>query len=87
LNLRRFNYFTFILYSFGESCLLVSWCVAGRCGMTCSDWDRGRSMISGAKDQGMVAQVSYVVVGRLRGRMTLCGLHRARGDKERGFLG
>jgi hypothetical protein len=35
----------------------------------------------------MVAQVGYSVAGRSRGRVTPCGLHRARGDKERGFLG
>jgi hypothetical protein len=55
--------------------------------MTCSDWDHSRSMMPGAKDQGMVAQAGYVVAERLRGQMTLCGLHRARGDKERVFLG
>jgi hypothetical protein len=26
-------YFSFIFVSFGESCLLVSWCAGGRCGM------------------------------------------------------
>jgi hypothetical protein len=35
----------------------------------------------------MVAQVWYSVVGRSRGRVTLCGLHHARGDEEHGFLG
>jgi hypothetical protein len=35
----------------------------------------------------MVAQVEYSVVGRSRGRVTPCGLHRARGDKEHEFLG
>jgi hypothetical protein len=35
--------FYFIFVSFGESHLLVSWCVGGRCGMACSDEDRGRS--------------------------------------------
>jgi hypothetical protein len=29
--------------SFGESCLLVSWCAGGRCDMACSDEDRGTS--------------------------------------------
>jgi hypothetical protein len=41
-------YFTFI--SFGESRLLVSWCAGARCGMACSDEDRGRSRRLGAKD-------------------------------------
>jgi hypothetical protein len=45
-------YFSFILVSFGESRLLVSWCAGDRCGMTCSDDNRGRSMRSGAEDQG-----------------------------------
>jgi hypothetical protein len=42
--------FTFVL--FGESCLLVSWCAGGRCGMVCSDVDYGRSRRPGAKDRG-----------------------------------
>jgi hypothetical protein len=45
-------YFSFIFVSFGESCLLVSWCAGGRCGMTCSDENRGRSRRPGAEDQG-----------------------------------
>jgi hypothetical protein len=45
-----FSCFTFILVSCGESCLLVSWCVGGRCGMTCSDDDHGRSRRPGADD-------------------------------------
>jgi hypothetical protein len=32
--------------------LLVSWCVGGRCGMTCNDEDRGRSRRPGAEDRG-----------------------------------
>jgi hypothetical protein len=44
--------FSFIFVSFRESCLLVSWCAYGRCGMTCSDEDRGRSGRPGAEDQG-----------------------------------
>jgi hypothetical protein len=43
--------FCFIFVSFGESRLLISWCAGGRCGMTCSDKDRGRSRIPGAEDQ------------------------------------
>jgi hypothetical protein len=46
-----FILFSFIFVSFGESCLLVSWCAGGRCGMTCSDEDRGRSRRPGAEDQ------------------------------------
>jgi hypothetical protein len=45
-------YFSFTFVSFGESCLLVSWCAGGRCGMTCSDEDRGRSRRPDAEDRG-----------------------------------
>jgi hypothetical protein len=52
LNVGHFSYFTFILVSFGESRLLVSWCAGGKCGMAGSDEDRGRSRRPGADDQG-----------------------------------
>jgi hypothetical protein len=45
-------YFSFIFVLFGESCLLVLWCAGGRCGMVCSDEDRGRSRRPGAEDRG-----------------------------------
>jgi hypothetical protein len=45
-------FFSFIFVSFGESCLLVSWCAGGRCSMACSDEDRGRSRRPGAQDRG-----------------------------------
>jgi hypothetical protein len=51
-NPRHFGSFTFISVSFGESCLLVSWCAGGTCGMECSDKDRGRSRRPGAEDRG-----------------------------------
>jgi hypothetical protein len=44
--------FSFIFVSFGESRLLVSWCAGGRCGMTCSDEDRGRSRRPDTEFQG-----------------------------------
>jgi hypothetical protein len=44
--------FSFTFVSFGESRLLVSWCAGGRCGMLCSDEDRGRSRRPGAEDRG-----------------------------------
>jgi hypothetical protein len=44
--------FSFTFVSFGESCLLVSWCAGGRCDMVCSDEDRGRSSRHGADDRG-----------------------------------
>jgi hypothetical protein len=45
-------YFSFIFVPFGESCLLVSWCAGGRCGMACSDEGHGRSRRPGAEDRG-----------------------------------
>jgi hypothetical protein len=45
-------YFSFTFVSFGESRLLVSSCAGGRCGMTCSDEDRGRSRRPSAEDWG-----------------------------------
>jgi hypothetical protein len=44
--------FSFIFVSFGESCLLVSWCAGGRCGMACSDEDHGRIRRPSAEDWG-----------------------------------
>jgi hypothetical protein len=52
LNLGRFGCFTFIICSFIESHLLVSWCASGRCGMAYSDEDCDRSRRPGAEDQG-----------------------------------
>jgi hypothetical protein len=69
--------FSFIIVSFGESRLLVSWCAGGKCGMACNDEDRGRSRRPGAEDRGWLHRSGGAV----------CGLHRACGDGERGFLG
>jgi hypothetical protein len=55
-------YFYFIFVSFGESRLLISWCAGDRCGMTCSDENRGRSRRPGAEDRGS------------RGRVTPCAV-------------
>jgi hypothetical protein len=44
--------FSFTFVSFGESRSLVSWCAGGRCDMTCSDEDRGRSRRPGAEYRG-----------------------------------
>jgi hypothetical protein len=43
--------FSFIFVSFGESCLLVSWCAGDRCGMAYSDEDHGRSRRPSAEDR------------------------------------
>jgi hypothetical protein len=43
--------FSFTFVSFEESRLLVSWCAGGRCGMTCSDEEHGRSRRPGAEDR------------------------------------
>jgi hypothetical protein len=41
----------YYLCSYGESCLLVSWCVGDMCDMVGSDEDLDRSMRLGAEDQ------------------------------------
>jgi hypothetical protein len=50
--MKHFDYFIFILVSFGESCLLVSLCAGGWCGMAGSNEDPGRSMRPSAEDRG-----------------------------------
>jgi hypothetical protein len=79
--------FPFIFVLFRESCLVVSWCAGGRCSMVCSDEDCGRSTRPGAEDRG--GHTGRVLGGRAieRSGGTMCRLHRARGDEERGFLG
>jgi hypothetical protein len=57
---------SFIFVSFGELCLLVSWCAEDR------DVRIGRILGGWA-------------IVRLCG--VVCGLHRARGEEEREFLG
>jgi hypothetical protein len=47
-----FYLFHLYLCSFGESCLLVPWCVGGRCGIVCNDENCGRSRRAGAEDRG-----------------------------------
>jgi hypothetical protein len=87
LNSGHFNSFTFIFVSCGESCLLVSWCAGGRCGMAVSNEDHGRSRRPGAEDQD--GRTSRVLGSRMieRSGDAVCGMHHARGDDERGFLG
>jgi hypothetical protein len=55
--------------------------------MTCSDEDRDRSRRSGAEDRD--GRTGQVLDGRAveRSGGAVCGLHLARGDEERGFLG
>jgi hypothetical protein len=74
--------------SCGESCLLVSWCVDDRCDMMGDDDDLGSSRRPGAEDQGW-SSTGRVLGDRTIGRSggVVCGLHRAHGYVERGFLG
>jgi hypothetical protein len=72
--------FSFIFVSFEESRLLVSWCLGGRCSMTCSDENRGRSKRPGAEERdGRTGQVlgGWAVE---RSGDTVCSLHLARGE-------
>jgi hypothetical protein len=56
--------------------------------MAGSDEDHGRSRRSSAEDWGW-SSTDQVLGGRTIGRSgdAVCGLHRAHGDEERGFLG
>jgi hypothetical protein len=79
-------YFSFTFISFGESRLLVLWCAGGRCGMVCSDEDRGRSRRHSERIGD--GRTGRVLGGQAieRSGDAVCGLHRSRGDEERGFL-
>jgi hypothetical protein len=46
-----FLWFYLYFVSFGELCLLVLWCIGGKCSMTGGDEDRGRSRRPGAEDR------------------------------------
>jgi hypothetical protein len=56
--------------------------------MAGSDEDHGRSRRPGTKDQGR-SSTGQVLDDRMikRSGDTVCGLHRAQGDEERGFPG
>jgi hypothetical protein len=87
-NLGHFGSFGFILVLCGESCLPVSWCAGGRCDMVGSDENLARSSRPGAEDQRW-SSTGRVLGARTIGRSgdTLCGVYRAHGDEECGFLG
>jgi hypothetical protein len=78
----------YYLYSCGESCLLVLWCVGDRCNMTGSDENHGRSRRPGAEDRGW-SNIGRVLCERTIGRSgdAVCGLHSIHRDEEHEFLG
>jgi hypothetical protein len=78
--------FSFTFVSFEESRLLISWCAGGRCGMTCSDEDHGRSRRLGAEDRGWSHRSDTRWPGDREVGWLAWGLHRACGDEEREFL-
>jgi hypothetical protein len=71
-----------------ESRLLVPWCAGGRCGMVDSNEDCGRSRRPGVEDRGWSC-IGRIICGQTieRSGDTVYSLYRARGHKERGFLG
>jgi hypothetical protein len=75
-------YFSFIIVSFRESCLLVSWCACGRCGIVCSDENRDRNMRPDAEDRD--DRTDQILGGRAieRSGNAVCSLHRALRDEE-----
>jgi hypothetical protein len=60
--------------SCGESCLLVSWCAGGRCGMVASDKNHGRSRRPGAEDRGWSSTGRVLGVQTIKGRITPCAV-------------
>jgi hypothetical protein len=67
--------------------LLVLWCAGGRCA-----WHVAMRIVAGVGD--LVQRTGDGHTGRVLGGRaversggTVCGLHRARGDEEREFLG
>jgi hypothetical protein len=81
-------WFYFYLYSYGESHLLISWCVGDRCDIASNNEDLGRSRRPSAADCGW-SNTGRILDSQIIERLsdTVCGLHRAQGDKERGCLG
>jgi hypothetical protein len=79
LNPGHFCSFTFILVSYGESHLLISWCADSKCGMMCSDEYRGRSRRHGVENRD--SRIGRVLSGWTieRSGSAIYGLHRARG--------
>jgi hypothetical protein len=78
----------YYLCSYGESCLLVSWCAGGRCNMAGSIEDHDKSRRPGTEDRGW-SSTGRVLNGPTieRSGDAVWGLHRARGDEERMFFG
>jgi hypothetical protein len=72
--------FSLTFVSFGGSRLLVSWYAGGRCGIACSDEDRGRSRRPGAEDRGWSHISGTRWPGGREVGWRVCGLHVTRGD-------
>jgi hypothetical protein len=68
--------------------LPVLWYAGDRCGMVGNGEDHGRSRRPSAEDRGW-SSTCRVLDGRTIGMSgdAVCGLHRAQGDEEYGFLG
>jgi hypothetical protein len=79
-------FYFFLSLSHSENRVYLSRGVGNRCDKTCSDEDRGRSRRPGAEHRN--GRTGRVLSGRVieRSGDAMCGLHRARGDEERGFL-
>jgi hypothetical protein len=80
-----FRLFYLYLYSFGESCLLLSWCAGVA-------WRATMRIMVGVGDlvqRTGDGRMGQVLGGRAieRSGGAVCGLHLARGDEEHEFLG
>jgi hypothetical protein len=67
--------------------LLASWCAGGRCGTTGTT--RIMAGVGDLVQRTEDVRTGWVLSGRMieRSGDAVCGLHRARGDEERWFLG
>jgi hypothetical protein len=72
LNLEDFDDYTLLSVLYGETCLIVLYCVGDICCMVGSDEDQDMSSRLGAEDRDDQTQFGYSVVERSRCRMTMC---------------
>jgi hypothetical protein len=83
------TFWSFYLYpcSCRESCLLVSWCVGGRCDMVGSDEDHDRSRRPGAEDRRWWSTGQVLGGQTIGGRVTLCAVCTVHKEmRSTGFL-
>jgi hypothetical protein len=81
-------FYLYLCFLFEESYLFISLCAGGRCGMTDSNEDHGRSRRLSAEDRWW-SSTDRILGGQMieRSGDTVCSLYHAWGDEEHVFLG